>query len=122
MSTRAAAGLLTVLLSLSAPAKSQSDPALDYPVKPIRIIIGFTPGGGPDITARFIAQRLGEVLKQQVLVEHRPGAGGTIAAGMVARASPDGYTLLAVSSAHAIATWIYTKLANDAPTELSGIT
>ena len=96
--------------------------ALDYPVKPIRIFIGFTPGGGPDITARFIAQRLGEVLKQQVLVEHRPGAGGTIAAGMVARASPDGYTLLSVSSAHAIATAVYTKLPYDALSELSGIT
>jgi tripartite-type tricarboxylate transporter receptor subunit TctC len=121
MSTGAAAGLFSALLFLSAPAQSQGDPALDYPAKPIRILIGFTPGGGPDITARHIAQRLGEAWKQQVLVEHRPGAGGTIAAGMVARAAPDGYTLLSVSSAHAIAAAIYSKLPYDTLNDLSAI-
>src|SRR5712691_7047643 len=62
----------------------------DYPSKPIHILVGFTPGGGPDITARYIAQKLGEAWKQQVIVDNRPGAGGTLAAGMVARAAPDG--------------------------------
>jgi tripartite-type tricarboxylate transporter receptor subunit TctC len=122
MYTGAAAVLLSALLALAAHAQTSGDPAADYPSKSIRILIGFTPGGGPDITARQIAQKLGEIWKQQVLVEHRPGAGGTIAAGIVARAAPDGYTLLSVSSAHAIATAIYPKLPYDALSDLSGIT
>lgn len=115
--------LLAVLLAfLSLSAHAQGDAAADYPVKPIRIVVGFTPGGGPDITARYIAQKLGEAWKQQVLVENRPGAGGTVAAGMVARAAPDGYTLLSVSSAHAIAAAIYPKLPYDTFTDLAGVT
>src|SRR5436190_12801794 len=94
----------------------------DYPNRPLRIVVGFTPGGGPDITARHIAQRLGESLKQQVIVENRPGAGGTVAAGMVARAPADGYTLLSVSSAHAAAAAIYPQLAYDTQKDLAGIT
>jgi tripartite-type tricarboxylate transporter receptor subunit TctC len=94
----------------------------DYPSRPLRIIVGFTPGGGPDITARHIAQRLGERLKQQVIVENRPGAGGTVAAGVVARSAPDGYTLLSVSSAHAAAAAIYPKLQYDTLKDLAGIT
>ena len=94
----------------------------DYPDKPVRIVVGFTPGGGPDITARYIAQQLGSSWKQQVIVENRPGAGGTLAAGMVARAAPDGYTLLSVSSAHAAAAAIYPKLPYDTLNDLSGIT
>jgi tripartite-type tricarboxylate transporter receptor subunit TctC len=88
----------------------------------VRILVGFTPGGGPDITARHVAQKLTESWGQQVIVENRPGAGGTIAAGMVARAAPDGYTLLSVSSAHAAAAAIYPKLAYDTVRDLSGIT
>jgi tripartite-type tricarboxylate transporter receptor subunit TctC len=57
-----------------------------FPSRPIRILVGFSPGGGPDLTARQLAQRLGEVFRQPVLVENRPGAGGTVAAAMVARA------------------------------------
>ena len=94
----------------------------DYPNRPLRIVVGFTPGGGPDITARHIAQRLGESLKQPVIVENRPGAGGTVAAGMVARSPADGYTLLSVSSAHAAAAAIYPKLAYDTLKDLAGIT
>src|SRR6185503_6163441 len=119
MYTRIAAGLLIAMISFGVHA--QGDAAADYPSKPIRILIGFTPGGGPDITARLIAQRLSEVWKQQVLVEHRPGAGGTIAAGTVARAAPDGYTLLSVSASHAIAPAIYSKLPYDTLNDLAGI-
>src|SRR5262249_48816188 len=115
--------LLAILLAFfSCSAYSQTDAVVDYPAKPIRIIVGFTPGGGPDITARYIAQKLGESWKQQVLVENRPGAGGTVAAGAVARAAPDGYTLLSVSSAHAVAAAIYPKLKYDTLTDLAGIT
>jgi tripartite-type tricarboxylate transporter receptor subunit TctC len=110
--------LAAALLLAGGPALAQDD----YPSKPIRILVGFTPGGGPDLTARQIAAKLGEAFKQQVLVENRPGAGGTLAAGMAARAAPDGYTLLSVSSAHAIAAAIYPKLSYNALADLSGIT
>jgi tripartite-type tricarboxylate transporter receptor subunit TctC len=99
-----------------------ADPAADYPGKPIHIVVGFTPGGGPDITARYVAQKLGEAWKQQVVVDNRPGAGGTIAANAVAKASPDGHTLLSVSSAHAVAAAIYPKLPYDTFKDLAGIT
>ena len=91
-----------------------------FPVKPIRILVGFTPGGGPDITARHIAQKLTEAWRQQVIVDNRPGAGGTVAAATAANANPDGYTLLSVSSAHAVAPAIYARLPYD-PRDLAGI-
>ena len=109
-------------ITLSSGAYAQGDAAADYPAKPVRILVGFTPGGGPDITARQLAPRLSELWKQQVIVENRPGAGGTIAAATVARAAPDGYTLLSVSASHAIATAIYSKLPYDTLRDLSGIT
>jgi tripartite-type tricarboxylate transporter receptor subunit TctC len=96
--------------------------ATDYPRKPIRIIVGFTPGGGPDITARFVAQKLTEAWKQQVIVDNRPGAGGTVGANLVANSNPDGYTLLSVSSAHAVAAAVYAKLPYDTRKDLAGIT
>ena len=111
--------LAALALAASVPVLAQ--PA-DYPSRPIHILVGFTPGGGPDITARWIAQKLGEAWKQQVIVENRPGAGGTVAAGTVARAAPDGYTLLSVSSAHAVAAAIYPKLPYDTFKDLAGIT
>jgi tripartite-type tricarboxylate transporter receptor subunit TctC len=110
--------LFALVLLASIPAFAQQD----YPSRPIHILVGFTPGGGPDITARWIAQKLGDAWKQQVLVENRPGAGGTVAAGTVARAAPDGYTLLSVSSAHAVAPAIYSKLPYDTFKDLAGIT
>jgi tripartite-type tricarboxylate transporter receptor subunit TctC len=110
--------IIAGLLAWAAACQAQSE----YPSKPLRILVGFTPGGGPDITARHIAQKLTESWGQQVLVENRPGAGGTLAAGQVARAAPDGYTLLSVSSAHAVAAAIYPKLAYDTLKDLSGVT
>lgn len=110
-----------IVLSMSsvAPAARAQEP---YPNRPLRIVVGFTPGGGPDITARHVAQRLSERLNQQVIVENRPGAGGTVAAGQVARSAPDGYTLLSVSTAHAAAAAIYSKLPYDTLKDLAGIT
>jgi tripartite-type tricarboxylate transporter receptor subunit TctC len=95
--------------------------ATAYPAKPIRVLVGFTPGGGPDITARYIAQKLSESWKQQVVVDNRPGAGGTVEAQTAASANPDGYTLLSVSSAHAVAPAIYPQLPY-AMRDLTGIT
>jgi tripartite-type tricarboxylate transporter receptor subunit TctC len=102
-------------------AHSSVRDAAAYPSKPIRILVGFTPGGGPDITARYFAQKLTESWKQQVVVDNRPGAGGTLAANTAATANPDGYTLLSVSSAHAVAPAIYRTLPYNIK-DLSGIT
>ncbi len=108
-------------MSLNAAQAAESADVARFPTKPIRIIVGFTPGGGPDITARYIAQKLTEGWKQQVVVDNRPGAGGTVAAATAANANPDGYTLLSVSSAHAVAPAIYAKLPYSTQ-DLSGIT
>jgi tripartite-type tricarboxylate transporter receptor subunit TctC len=76
--------------------------AQDWPNKPVRILIGFGAGGGTDIVTRIVAERLSQVLGQQFVVENRPGAGGTIAGGVVANAPNDGYTALAISTGHAV--------------------
>ena len=115
--------LLSLMLGLVfAAAAGASHAQAGYPNRPVKIMVGFTPGGGPDITARHVAQKLSERWGQQVIVENRPGAGGTLAAAQVARAAPDGYTLLSVSSAHAAAAAIYPKLPYDTVGELAGIT
>jgi len=113
---------LIMALMLANGAVHAATPAIDYPVKPIRIVVGFTPGGGPDITARYVAQKLTERWQHQVIVDNRPGAGGTIAATLAAQANPDGYTLLSVSSAHTVAPAIYAKLPYDTRKDLAGIT
>lgn len=83
-------------------ALAQSTMAQTYPVKPVRIVVPFAPGGSADGTARPIAERLGALLGQSFVVENRPGAQGTIGAAMVAKADPDGYTLLLVPGTHVL--------------------
>jgi tripartite-type tricarboxylate transporter receptor subunit TctC len=93
-----------------------------YPVRPIRMIVGFAPGGGTDLTARPVAQKLSEVLGQQVIVENRPGAAGNIATEQVARAAPDGYTLLmGTIAALAINPSLYGNLRFDPETDLAPV-
>ena len=107
-----------ILAGLSAFACAQ-----DFPVKPIRLIIGFPPGGSNDIVARQLAPRLSEALGVQVVVENRPGANATIATEFVARALPDGYTLtLASASPLAISPHTYSKIAYDTLRDFAGIT
>ena len=76
--------------------------AQDWPNKPVRILIGFGAGGGTDVATRIVAEGLSEILGQQFTVENRPGAGGTIAGGMAARAPKDGYTAVALSMGHTV--------------------
>ena len=102
--------------------RAPDDTAANFPQRPVRIVVGFTPGGVPDVTARLIAQKLAERWKQQVVVDNRPGAGGTIAAQIVANANPDGYTLLSVSNAHAVAPAIYARLPYDTLKDFAGVT
>jgi tripartite-type tricarboxylate transporter receptor subunit TctC len=94
----------------------------DYPNRPIKLIVGFAPGGSTDIVGRIVAQKLGERLGQTVVVENRAGAGGTIGADVAAKAPPDGYTLtLGTTSTHAIAPGAYSKLPYNPVTDFTQI-
>jgi len=95
------------------PTVSRSVWAQAYPTRPVRIIVGFPPGGGHDITARFITPWLSERLGQQFIIENRAGANGNIGAQAAANATPDGYTLLLVGGPQAINVGLYGKLAVD---------
>ena len=112
-------GLLVVLAA--PPASAQKDGGA-FPQRPIRMVVGFTPGGQPDIVARLLAPRLYEALGQQIVVDNRPGAGGVVATKIVADASPDGYSLLSVSSSHVALPAVRTKLPYDAVRDFAGIT
>lgn len=97
-----------------AAATCHAQTADSYPQRPVKLVVGFPPGGAADAQARVIAAKLGDSLGQQVVVDNRPGAGGNIGADAVAKATPDGYTiLLAPSAAMAINPWLYPKLPYD---------
>ncbi len=98
---------------LSCAAAFAQGPGEAYPAKPVRIVIGLAPGGGTDIQARLFAQKLSENFGRTFVVENRTGAGGTVAYAQAAKAAPDGYTLLGVTSGYTITPSVYAKLPYD---------
>ena len=94
-----------------------------YPTKPIRLIVGFAPGGGTDIVARALAPKMSEILGQNVIIENKSGAAGTIGADQVAKSNPDGYTLLVGhSNSNAIAPFVLTNVPYNPATDFTPIT
>jgi tripartite-type tricarboxylate transporter receptor subunit TctC len=114
--TKLLLSLLALLASLAASAQS------NWPDKPIRIIVPFTAGSGTDIIARTIAEPMSRSLGQPILIENRPGAGGTVGAGLVAKSAPDGYTLLVHSAGHVANSSIYSQLPYDTLKDFAGVT
>ena len=114
-----AAAALAGFAAVSAPAHS-AQPS-DFPNKPIRILAGFSAGSTVDLSARVVADKLVESLRQQVIVDNRAGAGGLIAGQIAAKANPDGYTLLSVSAAHAVGPSIHSKMPYDTLKDFAGI-
>jgi len=112
------------LIALSmALASSVGVAAETWPAKPVRIIVPFPPGSSPDLIARMLADKLAQALGQPVIVENKPGAGGNLGTGLVAKAEPDGYTLgLSIPGPLAVNTVLYKKMEYDPFTELAPIT
>ena len=112
--TAARAAVAAAMLAAAPAAHAQGDNAAGWPKQPIKIIVGFAPGGGNDVVSRIIGHKLGERLGVPVLIENRAGASGFIAADLVARASPDGYTLFsATMGTMVISPAVYAKLPYD---------
>jgi len=103
------------------PAGAAETAAQAYPTKPIRVVLPVAPGGGVDAVGRLVGQELTNAWKQQVIIDHRPGAGGNISAEIVAKSSPDGYTLLLATASHAINPSLYKSLTYDPIKDFAGI-
>ena len=109
MKNRSTPGVACALLVVAALTLSGAAGAQNYPARPVKLVVGFPPGGGVDINARLLASKLSEYMGQQVIVDNRPGAGTNIANEYVARATPDGYTLLMNTAAVAINMSLYKR-------------
>jgi tripartite-type tricarboxylate transporter receptor subunit TctC len=105
-------GLLAGLMVVCGVAQAAPAPE-KYPSRPVRMIVPFAPGGPTDVVARIVAQKLSEAWGEQVVVDNRAGAGGNIGMGLAANASPDGYTLLMVSSSYVVNPSLYSKIPYD---------
>jgi tripartite-type tricarboxylate transporter receptor subunit TctC len=118
---RGARVLVTLVWATAMVAAAQAILAAEYPAKPVRVVVPFAPGGGPDTLARIIAPRLTAMLAQQFVVDNRAGAGSAIGTEFVARAPADGYTLLLVSAAFAINPALYSKLPYDSTADFAPV-
>lgn len=113
-------GVALALVSLACAATAQD--ATSWPDKPVHIVVPLTAGSATDVMARMVAGRLSEQLGQQFIVENKPGAGGTIGTGAVARAKPDGYTLLVQSASYTVTPITYPNTPYDTQRDLMGVT
>jgi tripartite-type tricarboxylate transporter receptor subunit TctC len=114
---RAALLAVAAMASLAQPVCAQT-----YPNRPIRFVVPFSAGGAADVPGRILTQKLTEALGQQVVVDNRPGAGSTIGADQVAKAPPDGYTLLTISNTHFVSAALYKKLPYDSVADFAPVT
>jgi len=114
-------GLLIVAAALLAPAPHALAQEAPFPSRPLRIIVPFTPGSVTDVMGRSVSDKLAANLGQPVVVENRPGAGGTIGIAQVAKSPPDGYTLVVVSAGYAVNPVIYDNLPYDSAKDLAGV-
>jgi tripartite-type tricarboxylate transporter receptor subunit TctC len=112
-------GILASLLLLAGTAPSL---AQGYPNRPVRVVVGFPPGGPTDVIARLVSQKLSDSLGQQFFVENLSGAGGNIAAGQVARVTPDGYTIMAISTGFMVNPSLYARVPYDPIKDFSAVT
>jgi tripartite-type tricarboxylate transporter receptor subunit TctC len=112
----------TLSLAFAAGLASKAASANDYPSRPVKVVVPISAGSATDVVARLAAESLREALSQPFLVDNRPGAGGSLGSAVVAKAPPDGYTLLVVSSAHTANPALYASLPYDTAKEFRGIT
>src|SRR5260370_585263 len=112
-------GILAAMLLLTGVAPSL---AQGYPNRPVRVVVGFPPGGPTDVIARLVAQKLSDSLGQQFFVENISGAGGNTASGQIARVTPDGYTIMAISTGFLVNPSLYAKGPYDPVKDFSAVT
>ncbi len=110
-----------ISLTLAASAACEAQPANRYPAKSIRMVVGFPPGGGNDAMGRLFGQKFAEHFGQSVVIDNRPGAGGNLAAELVAKSAPDGYTLLVISSGHPLQGLLKKHLSYDPIRDFSSV-
>ncbi|KAH2820143.1 hypothetical protein KXV85_003332, partial [Aspergillus fumigatus] len=107
----------SLLLVVASPSFAQH-----YPNRPVRVVVGFPPGGPTDVIARIVAQNLSDSLGQQFFVENIPGAGSNTASGQVARAAPDGYTIMGISTGFIVNPSLYAKVPYDPIKDFTAVT
>src|SRR3982074_254871 len=112
-------GILAAVLLLTGVAPSW---AQGYPNRPVRVVVGFPAGGPTDVIARLVSQKLSDALGQQFFVENIGGAGGNTASGQVARAAPDGYTIMAISTGFVVNPSLYAKVPYDPIKDFAAVT